>query len=552
MPKLKITVITILALALFGALGANAQAVLNGNVPAGFLQAGYIEKATLNGAGGGTLTMNGITMIVPANTVVQFPASTQTWADLFNASISKPVYDPLVPVQATPVIATGTGLAMADNQGILGYASTAAPSGLGPELPFNAIVQGNIDVQNSTHNGVGAYIIGLILPINQDVGNGGAGFINCIDYAKGRFEVGGTPSTLPGGACGATATGTVIELNDPTGRYGFAHSPDPRWSVDPDNPTVTSFNGYPMGIPKVAPPAIDPDRPTYNRPLNTPAVDPFLQPGTPLIAFTMPPSAAPGATKPDPWKQAPFMVGDYVLYTGVLYSNNPKAFLNPALPINQQTYISANTVTATQVMIYTSPGRIGRVGPAYIQLAGRAVIGNGGSAVTVPASATTQGGVIPNLDPKLSIDIRGFCTDATALVDLYAIDINPSSGNPSLRLLSTLIPDSGVPGTPAPKGVRGRFRFHVTKGDFLPTTRAYAAVTRHGTVQLRAQVGNITPANGLLAGQYQAPMFGFIFPDAPQAFPAIPMNFQTMPFLAQGEGGNTAAGPLVPFPPFIP
>jgi len=552
MPKLKITVITILALALFGALGANAQAVLNGNVPAGFLQAGYIEKATLNGAGGGTLTMNGITMIVPANTVVQFPASTQTWADLFNASISKPVYDPLVPVQATPVIATGTGLAMADNQGILGYASTAAPSGLGPELPFNAIVQGNIDVQNSTHNGVGAYIIGLILPINQDVGNGGAGFINCIDYAKGRFEVGGTPSTLPGGACGATATGTVIELNDPTGRYGFAHSPDPRWSVDPDNPTVTSFNGYPMGIPKVAPPAIDPDRPTYNRPLNTPAVDPFLQPGTPLIAFTMPPSPAPGATKPDPWKQAPFMVGDYVIYTGVLYSNNPKAFLNPALPINQQTYISANTVTATQVMIYTSPGRIGRVGPAYIQLAGRAVIGNGGSAVTVPASATTQGGVIPNLDPKLSIDIRGFCTDATALVDLYAIDINPSSGNPSLRLLSTLIPDSGVPGTPAPKGVRGRFRFHVTKGDFLPTTRAYAAVTRHGTVQLRAQVGNITPANGLLAGQYQAPMFGFIFPDAPQAFPAIPMNFQTMPFLAQGEGGNTAAGPLVPFPPFIP
>jgi hypothetical protein len=115
-----------------------------------------------------------------------------------------------------------------------------------------------------------------------------------------------------------------------------------------------------------------------------------------------------------------------------------------------------------------------------------------------------------------------------------------------------LIPDSGVPGTPAPKGVRGRFRFQVGKGDFLPTTRAYAAMSHHGTVQLKPQVGNITPANGLLAGQYQAPMFNFIFPDPPQAFPAIPINFNTMPFLAQGEGGNTSAGPLTPFPPFIP
>jgi hypothetical protein len=556
MPKLKITVVTILALALFWALGAVAQTVLNGNVPPGFLQAGYIEVATLDALGGGTLTMNGIKMIVPANTVVQFPASTQTWAQLFSPLVTAPVYDPSVPPQATPVIAAGTGLAMADNQGILGYAATSAPSGLSPELPFNALVQGNIDVQNSTGNGVGAYIVGLILPINQDVGNGGAGFINCFDYLKGRFEVGGTPSTLPGGACGAIPTGTVIELNDPTGRYGFAHSPDPRWSVDPDNPTISSFNGYPMGIPKVAPPAIDPDRPIYNRPLNTPAVDPFLQPGAPLIAFSMPPSPAAGATQPDPWKQAPFMVGDYVLYAGVLYSNNPKAFLNPAIPINQQTYISANTVTALSLMIYTSPGRIGRVGPAYIQLAGRMVIGNGGDPFVVPpnpgGATGIQGGTIPNIDPKLNIDIRGFCTDPDDLVDVFAIDINPSSGTPSFRLLATLIPDSGVPGTPAPKGVRGRFRFQVGKGDFLPTTRAYAAMSHHGTVQLAPQVGNITPANGLLAGQYLAPMFNFIFPDPPQAFPAIPINFNTMPFLAQGEGGNTSAGPLTPFPPFIP
>ena len=115
-----------------------------------------------------------------------------------------------------------------------------------------------------------------------------------------------------------------------------------------------------------------------------------------------------------------------------------------------------------------------------------------------------------------------------------------------------MIPDSGVAGVPAPKGTAGRFRLQVGVGDFLPTTRAYAAVTEHGTVQLNPQVGNIIPANGLLAGQYQAPMFNFIFPDAPQGFPAIPTNFNTMPFLFMGEGGNLSAGPLTPFPPFTP
>ncbi len=65
------------------------------------------------------------------------------------------------------------------------------------------------------------------------------------------------------GKLNTPGTGTIVEINDPLGRYGFAHSPDPRFTADTDNPTVTSGNGYPMGIPTVAPPAIDPDRPLY-------------------------------------------------------------------------------------------------------------------------------------------------------------------------------------------------------------------------------------------------------------------------------------------------
>ena len=83
------------------------------------------------------------------------------------------------------------------------------------------------------------------MPIAQEIANGGVGFITAIDYAKGRFEVNGTLNTL--------GTGTIVEINDPVGRYGLAHSPDPRFTADTDNPTVTSGNGYPMGIPTVAP-----------------------------------------------------------------------------------------------------------------------------------------------------------------------------------------------------------------------------------------------------------------------------------------------------------
>lgn len=516
----------------------------NSNVPAGFAEAGYIQAAALDSAAansGGTLTINGTTMIVPANSIIQFPANTLTWSQLFQQLVSSPVYDPAVPTQPNLTITPGTtGLALFDNPG--------RTQGLSPYVPFNAIVLGNIDVSNSTGRGVGAYIVGLILPIGQDLGNSGQGFITFIDYAKGRFEVGGT--------VGVPNTGTVVEINDPTGRYGYAHSPDPRWSVDPDNPTIASTNGYPMGIPKVAPPAIDPDRPVFNRPLNpaigTAAHDTFLPPGAPLEVFSMPPSTQPGSTTPDPWKQAPFMVGDYVIYAGILCKNNPTAAINPTIPWNQQTYISANTVSATQLIISTAPGDAGTVGPAYMQLA-RGVVGVDGTAYTVPANPTLGilGGTIPPIDAKNNIVIVGFVTDPSQLVDIFAADIDPVTGLETDRLLGTTLPDPGIPGPGGlASGPVGRFKFDVLRGSFQPTTRVYVAQSRHGTVQLPPQVGTITPANGLLAGQYHSPMFTFVYLELVPGFPVIPNNFNLQPFLTLGEGGNLAPGPLSPFPPF--
>src|SRR6202171_4309455 len=139
-PRLKVTIVLVFAMGLLWATGANAQflTVLNSNVPAGFGQAGYIQTAPLGSDGGGTLTMNGITMIVPANSVVQFPANTLQWADLFDFKVYSPVYDTTgVPIEPNLSITSGTtGLALLDN--------AAQSTGLSPYLPFNANVLGNI------------------------------------------------------------------------------------------------------------------------------------------------------------------------------------------------------------------------------------------------------------------------------------------------------------------------------------------------------------------------------------------------------------------------
>jgi hypothetical protein len=556
-PKSTMTFALLSAVVIMFCVVSGAQVtVLNSNVPPGFGQAGYIQAASVNNFAdpnsGGTLTMNGVRMIVPENSVVQFPASTQKWRDLFDPTVSAPVND------VAPTIPAGrTGLALLDNP--------AQAKGVSPYLPFNAIVLGNIDVKNRTGHGVGAYIVGLILPINQDLGNGGQGFITFIDYAKGRFEVGGT--------LGVQNTGTIIEINDPTGRYGLRHSPDPRWSVDNENPTIVSGNAYPMCIPRVAPPAIDADCPSYNRPLN-PAVggDPTLQVGAPLQAFQMPASPiGPGKTIPDPWKQAPLMLGDYITYTGVLYKIVQGTVVTN---FRTQTFVSANSVSVDKLGIYTAPGTTATVGPAYVHL-DRMVVGTGGNTngTNVSANATLGilGGNIPLPDPRSNIVITGFVTDSTQLVDLIAVNIDPS-GAESCHVLGTQLPEPGVFAGAIAKGNKGRFRFQVGKGNFQPTTRVYAAYSYHGQLQLPPQASNDkaspqictdpnTPApilpggNGLLTGQYHSPMFTFQFPDSPPGFPSIPNNFDNQPFLVQGEGpapGNPSAGPLIPQPPVCP
>ena len=180
-------------------------------------------------------------------------------------------------------------------------------------------------------------------------------------------------------------------------------------------------------------------------------LDPFLAIGAPLKTFDMPPSPdhfgivdGPGAF-PDARQQLPLVIGDWIDYSGTL-----------AKDALGDDYISAHTIIAN-LGVFTAPG----YQPAYMAIE-ELLLG-------------TAGDAIPGIDQEATnrIFVVGFTTDPSALVDVNAIDVNPCTGQESLRLLGTV--------DPASQPVRGRFRFHVLGGAFMPPTREMVVTSYDGT-----------------------------------------------------------------------
>jgi hypothetical protein len=226
--------------------------------PAAFDMTGFIQSATLDESNaictptdpllaGGTILLNGIKILVPCNTILQMPAASFSWAQLFDPEMSSPVN----PLGNPPFIqgAGQTGLSLTD-------VPAAFPS-------FEVRVIGNIVPDPDSAEELplpDRYIAGLIIPVSQQGFNRSSGLISFIDYATGAFRVGGLPNdpnctSEPGG--GPLCSGALVQINDPVGRFGLAHSPDPRFTADTENPAIRAFSGYPLCIPRVAPPATD-------------------------------------------------------------------------------------------------------------------------------------------------------------------------------------------------------------------------------------------------------------------------------------------------------
>jgi hypothetical protein len=471
---------------------------------------GFLQEATLDGSCtanahcGGTLKVNGHVVVVPKETIVILPANALTWQELFTQA-------------PAPYAGGATGMALAD-----------VPA---PLSTYEVHVVGNRVLGGPA--GADLYIAGLV-NISQQGLNSGAGFINSIDYSVGELRVGGVLND--------PTTGARVRLNDPavpggtTGRYGRANTPDPRFMVDQENPTIQSATGFPMCLPRVAPGAAggaetDPLCPQGNRPAGA------------TIIQTNDPGALPGVF-PDATKQVPFEVGDYVTFAGTLVSDNTTAPTAGPWPGTGSTYVSAHTIT-DNVAVYTWPG----TNPAYVAIE-VSLIGTGGLTVIGAGEAAVR------------TRFEGMTTDPSRNVHLYGIDINPLTGATTDRDWGTIGVDPGAP-TGAVKG-RWRFRPPCTvtvatqkactpppNNTFLPPTREVRAVIEGAWTPPVAPATSPTAANGLTWGQYHAPIAEYIFPENIPGTPIPPNNFNTIGFLAQGgyvSSAGTLVGQLNPWP----
>jgi hypothetical protein len=493
----------------------------------GFLQVATLDQACVTAAGstlddhgfpqvahcGGTMQLNGHTIVVPNETIAILPASALSWEELF-AQAPAP-YGP-----------TQTGMALAD-----------VPK---PLTTYEVQAIGNrvLDPTNPDPTKRDRYIAGLVHVSQQDL-NAGAGYINFMDYSTGEMRV--------GGVLGDATTGARVRINDPanpttvgglTGRYGRAMSPDPRFMVDQDNPTIASATAYPMCFPRTDPAAADdPQCPLTNRPVDATGVF--------SMNFTMnDPANIPLGGAQDPRLQAPMEVGDFVWYAGTLVADNP---VDPASP----TYISAHTIT-DNAAIYTFAG----TSPAYVGIE-VGILGTGGLTVIGAGEAAVRS------------RWEGMTTDPTRGVHLYGVDVNPD-GTMSDRDFGTVLPGdfaSAVPG-------RWRFRppcftngtttqndpkFRPAHGDcvygpgdtFLPAVREVRAVIEGLQTQNPNGGSALTSANGIVYGQYHAPIGEYIFPENVPGAPIPENNFNTMPFLASGGYSSftgVVGGQLNPWP----
>ena len=367
----------------------------------GFDITGFIQSATVtNGCGagaaadGGTVTVNGIVIQVPTDTIVQFPANTLTWRNA--------ICPPAAPV-APSIALDGSG-------GVVTPVGGPQP---GPKLSsIEMHIVGNIQGAGGVGSGPvllgtdGVYVAGLIWVSQQGL-NSGQGFISTIDYTDGSIYVNATGGRL-----------VRLLINDPNGRFGRKQTgPDARFSVDDANPTITSeASGYPMCVPRqnpfqadgvtINPAKDDPLCPQQNRPrvrqdrtavigagcrnladagIAVPRLDlpapvggqtictAFVMkaiaamPGTRAVDFTAA-KLTPGTGfianlgapdfDADPRQQAPFEVGDYISWSGTL-ARGERGTLAGA-PADT---IWVHTIDAN-VAIFTQP----RTLPAYVHV----------------------------------------------------------------------------------------------------------------------------------------------------------------------------------------
>ncbi|KAI0523775.1 hypothetical protein F5B22DRAFT_642876 [Xylaria bambusicola] len=113
-----------------------------------------------------------------------------------------------------------------------------------------------------------------------------SGFIESIDFEDASMKI---------------RNGPTLRINDPNAVFSAGYTAAPFFTADDESPSITSFSGFPMCIPRNT---TDPACPSSNRPFNGQ--------GT-FVA-------------PDPLSMVPFLPGDFITWAGIRRGDEVIAF----------------------------------------------------------------------------------------------------------------------------------------------------------------------------------------------------------------------------------
>ncbi|KAF2489860.1 hypothetical protein BU16DRAFT_544219 [Lophium mytilinum] len=320
-------------------------------------------------------------------------------------------------------------------------------------VPFPKLVAASL-------SGYEVSVAGNIL-VSQLLLKFGQGYISAVDTASGTLSILGGPT---------------VRINDPNGVYSKGTSGNELFTADDGNPSITAFSGFLMCVPRSSD---DPKCPSSNRPAGQ-------------LSFEA----------PDPLVMAPFIVGDFIEFSGIKLPNGEMLVYSIVAPNVQITTTASDTV------------------PNYIRVEVALI------------------GVFDNNPAAEFADTRfiGYLSDFTSSgvsVTINAIDVDPCTGDITERVIGNAIPKAG--------DLRGKWIFRADSTTLSKYTREY---------RVTANTPQVTTKNGIVASQYVQPVTEWVFPEP--NVPGVeqpPFDFTKIPALVNGinDDGNYY-GQLSPLP----